>query len=162
MFRSQHPSQAVDPSARLARCPNLDDFVLCDNERGKIEQLSASRSHQRESVCEGIRISETRKIAPGVHSSSGFAVAGVLASRRVVIILNRPHWPTISGFALLGKPGFSVAIDAGFGQSLSRCGGKALWFVNQTRSCLFKKTNVPSVNTIALTECEKVRRRPVR
>jgi len=61
-------------------------------------------------------------------------------------------------FASAGNVVLWVAIVAGRSQT----NRKFLLFVNQTRSCLFKKTNVPSVNTIALTECEKVRRRLVR
>jgi len=80
-FRSQHPYRAVSPSGRSSRCPDPDDFAQCDNERGKIEQLCASRSRQRELVCKGTRISKIRKIAPGVRSSSGFAVATEQASR---------------------------------------------------------------------------------
>ena len=70
--RSRHRCQVGDPSARLACCLNPGDFVPCDNERGKFEQLFALRSRQIESVCEGTRTSAIRKIAPNenLHESS--------------------------------------------------------------------------------------------
>jgi hypothetical protein len=79
-FQSRHRCLVDDSSAQSVRCPNLGGVFQCDSEPGELEPLFASRSRQRESVCEVIRISAIRKTAPDVHSSLGFAVAVERAS----------------------------------------------------------------------------------
>ena len=44
-FRSQYPSQAVDPSTRLARCPNPGGFALCDQLTSKQTSILACLCH---------------------------------------------------------------------------------------------------------------------
>ena len=74
-FRSRHPCRADDQEVLSTRCSNPSGFFQCDNVRGKLQQLCALRSRQRESVCEGIRISKIRRNVPDMHLNSDFAVA---------------------------------------------------------------------------------------
>ncbi len=64
----------------MSSLPNPGNFFQCDNERGKLERLSSSRSRQRESDCKSTQISKIRKTAPGARSSLGSAVAREPAS----------------------------------------------------------------------------------
>ena len=80
-FRSRRSCQADYLTAQSARCLNPDDYERCDNVRDKLEQPCASRSRQRESICEGTQISEIRRIFLSARSNSGIAVVTVSASR---------------------------------------------------------------------------------